>query len=264
MFIFHFQKKIRQLQLKIDQTNIALRDNEKNPYTPFLLFVFPADVSAKDGDLYPAVSMVYGLTEATVELKSSTYDPESTNISDSEKTLSADENRMQPTATDCEDTDDEKCLTTTTSLHDTDAEDKAIIGNRCQSETLKENKDKAEDNDTAKESRKEGGRDDDNDDNDDDELEEEVALASLPETERHLLTIGHAWDDIARAGRIHLHPNAPDVCIPARTFGDKVQGLRSKRPLKKGRHCWLLKEIRVYEPGLEDEERPNNLIIGIG
>ena len=208
--------------------------------------------------------MVYGLTEATVKLKSSTYDTDSTNITDSEKTFSADENRTQQTTTDCEDTEDEKCVTATTSLHDTDVEDKKIIDHRKQSETFTENKNKAEGNDMTKESRKEGERHDDNHDNDDDELEDEVALASLPETERHLLTIGHAWDDIARAGRIHLHPNAPDVCVPARTFGEKVQGLRSKRALKKGRHCWILREIRVYEPGLEDEERPNNLIIGIG
>ena len=208
--------------------------------------------------------MVYGLTEATVRLKSSTYDSDSTNISDSEKTFSADENRTLQATTDCEDTEDDKCVTTTTSLHDTDTEDKTIIGSRSQSETFTENKDKAEGYDTAKESTKEEERHDDNHDNDDDELEDEVALASLPETERHLLTIGHAWDDIARAGRIHLHPNAPDVCIPARTFGEKVQGLRSKRALKKGRHCWILREIRVYEPGFEEEERLNNLIIGIG
>ena len=245
---------------------IALQKYELNPCRHFFtLFASSADVSTQGGDLYPAVSMVYGLTEATVKLKSSTYDPDSTNISDSEKTLSADENRIQQTTTDYEDTEDDKCVTTTTSLHDTDAEDKTITGcSRSQGETFTENKDKTEGNDTAKESIKEEEEGENNHDNDEDELEEEVALASLPETERHLLTIGHAWDDIARAGRIHLHPNAPDVCIPARTFGEKVQGLRSKRPLKRGRHCWLLREIRVYEPGLEDEERPNNLIIGIG
>ena len=230
----------------------------------FALFVSSADVSTKDGDLYPAVSMVYGLTDATVKLKSSTYDSDSTNMSDSEKTFSADENRTQQITTDYEDTEDDKCVTTTTSLHDTDTEDKTIIGSRSLSETFTENKDKGEGYDTAKESTKEEERHDDNHNNDDDELEDEVALASLPETERHLLAIGHAWDDIARAGRIHLHPNAPDVCIPARTFGEKVQGLRSKRALKKGRHCWILREIRVYAPGLEDEERLNNLIIGIG
>ena len=207
-------------------------------------------MAVEDGDLYPAVSMVYGLTEVTVKLKSSTF-------SESENQEAAAEDRG---VTNLEDTEDEKCLTTTP-LRDTDVEEKQTQFDSHQQNTTPAKKEINKD-----EAKKEITKEQEDEVKDDkDELDEEIALASLPETERHLLKIGHAWDDVARAGRIHLHPNAPDICIPARNFGDKVQGVRSKRQLRKGRHCWLLQEVRVYEPGSEEEDgKPNNLIMGIG
>ena len=208
-----------------------------------------------DGDLYPAVSMVYGMTEVRVKLKESTFSQsKATNETNTEKT-----DNLQYGTTDIE---DEKCLTTTTSLHDTDVDDKQM-----HNDFVDQPPEKQKDHDQQNTSKEiERQQEDEKDDEDDqDELDEEVALATLPDTERQLLTIGHAWDDVARAGRIHLHPNAPDICVPARNFGDKVQGIRSKRQLKKGRHCWLLQEVRVYEPGSEEEGgKANNLIIGIG
>lgn len=222
--------------------------------------------------------MVYGLTEVAVKLKQSSY--RQTDDSNQEKTETPNADPSVQTVTDQEDTEDDKCLTSTTSLHDTDTEEKASDTHELATEKVNENDEKDNITEDAKQATEKAEESDarnntvadvDVDADEEEEEEEyeeeeddEVALASLPETERQLLTIGHAWDDVARGGRIHLHPNAPDICIPARTFGDKVQGLRSRRRLKKGRHCWLLQEIRVYEPGSHDEEKPNNLIVGIG
>ena len=55
------------------------------------------------------------------------------------------------------------------------------------------------------------------------EEDEELTIASLPEGERQLLSLGHAWSDIQRGGRLYLHPNCPDICLPSRKFGDMVQ-----------------------------------------
>ena len=179
-----------------------------------------ADVAVEDGDLYPAVAMVYGLTEVRVKLKESTFsESKATNETNTEKT-----DYLQYGTTDAE---DEKCLTTTTSLHDTDVM-KRIHNDFIDQLPGKQKDHEQQSTSTAIERQQEDEKDDEDDQ---DELDEEVALATLPDTERHLLTIGHAWDGVARAGRIHLHPNAPDICVPARNFGDKVQGIRSKRQL---------------------------------
>lgn len=119
-----------------------------------------------------------------------------------------------------------------------------------------------ENNEETKEETETGNNQDDADE----ESEEEIALASTPENERNLLYMGHAWDNTAKGGRIHLHPNAPDICFPGKNFGNKIQGIKSKRALKKGRHIWIIQELLFYQPRSSDdiEEVRNDLIVGIG
>ena len=106
--------------------------------------------------------------------------------------------------------------------------------------------------------------DDDTSSSDSEPEEEDITVSGLADSDQELMTLGHSWDNTSRGGRIRLHPNAPDICIPAGTLGEMVQGIQSRALLKRGRHCWKYQQVLFYTPGCSTDEKPDNLIVGVG
>ncbi|KAI0240010.1 SPRY domain-containing SOCS box protein 2 [Lamellibrachia satsuma] len=97
------------------------------------------------------------------------------------------------------------------------------------------------------------------------EDEDCLELAEMDEEDRYLLQMSHGWDSTKRGGLLQNYPGLPYICVPSRKFNERVQAVRCRQGFRRGKHRWLIRDLKLFTPAVAVEDLStthNDLIIG--